>query len=46
MHQLSEEDVLNLLEDEEEELDFDIINIDPDLLVVPNLLSNEAVDHE
>ncbi|XP_053608983.1 cilia- and flagella-associated protein 61-like [Plodia interpunctella] len=35
----SQLEILNLLEDEEEELEFDIINIDTDLLRVPEVLS-------
>ncbi|KAG6440925.1 hypothetical protein O3G_MSEX001538 [Manduca sexta] len=35
-------DVLNLLEDEEDELEFDIVNIDTDLLRVPKLLTYDA----
>jgi hypothetical protein len=36
-------DVLNLLEEDEEELDFDIINIDTNLLRVPKILTYESL---
>ncbi|XP_072949319.1 cilia- and flagella-associated protein 61-like [Epargyreus clarus] len=36
-------DVLNLLEEDEEELEFDIVNIDTDLLRLPRLLSHDEL---
>lgn len=35
--------IFNLLEDEDEELEFDIVNIDTDLLRVPKLLSYDTL---
>ncbi|XP_059061665.1 cilia- and flagella-associated protein 61-like [Achroia grisella] len=37
-------DILNLLEDEDEELEFDIVNIDTDLLRVPQILTYDNTD--
>lgn len=34
-------DILQLLEDEEDEMEYDIVNIDTDLLRLPRLFMNE-----
>lgn len=36
-------DIMNLLDDDEEELEFDIVNIDTHLLRIPRLLSYDEL---